>query len=145
MHEEDINKLSRFLDTLKRGYADGGEVDDDVNDALRIAKDVGGGTTPQVFVTDAQGRQYDASGKVIQPTTDPAQSNATAQPQQQPENINKMFNAAPQNYETEVAPLIDYAMTPIDRPGMSSEPDLVQAMKVATQIAAEGQIGRAHV
>ena len=124
------------------GYASGGEVDDDVNDALRIAKDVGGATNenPQVFMTDAQGRQYDATGKVIQPSSDPAQSNATAQPQpQQPENINKMFNAAPQNYETEVQPLIDYAMTPIDRPGMSSEPDLVQAMKVATQVAAEGQ------
>ncbi len=131
------------------GYADGGEVDDDIHDALRIARAEGGragyatdGSVEQpAFITDANGVQYDATGKVIQPTESVQKSNSTAQPQAQPQpqNTSKMFNAAPENYYSEVQPLIDYAMTPIDRPGMASEPDLVNAMRVATQIAAEGQ------
>lgn len=135
------------LINIKNRYKDGGEVEDDIHDALRIARAEGGragyatdgSVDPQVFMTDANGVQYDTSGKVIQPTVGAEKSNSTAQPQSPPENINKMFNAAPQNYYSEVQPLIDYATTPVDRPGMASEPDLVDVMRVASQVAAEGQ------
>jgi hypothetical protein len=123
------------------GYADGGEVDDDIYHAVRLARDVGGATNenPQVMMTDANGVQYDATGKVVQPVEGSDKSSSMAQPQAEPENINKMFNVAPQNYYSDVQPLIDYAVTPIDREGMPSEPDLVDIMKVATQVAVEGQ------
>ncbi len=129
------------------GYAYGGEVDGDIHDALRLARAEGGragyatdgSVAPQAFMTDANGVQYDPTGKVIQPTVAADKSSSTAQPQAQPDSINRMFNAAPENYYSEVQPLIDYATTPIDRPGMASEPDLVDVMRVATQVAAEGQ------
>jgi hypothetical protein len=132
----DIEDLIRKVTGLKSEYADGGEVDDEVADALRIAKAEGGGATenPQVFLTDAQGRQYDATGKPITPAATQENSNSLAQ-----DNGGYDPNVAPQNYETEVRPLIDYAMTPVDREGMPSEPDLVNAMRVATQVAASGQ------
>ena len=104
--------------------ASGGEVydDDDINDALRIAKN-DGGSTGQVFMKDANGISYDVQGNVI--------------PQQ--ERAGVIEAGEPENYEAEVKPFIDYAMTPMDRPGMPSEPDLVNAMRVATQVAASGQ------
>jgi hypothetical protein len=119
--------------SIIRRYADGGEVDDDVNDALRIAKDVGGGTP--VMMEDAKGNKYDAQGNVIpQESTGPNPQRTEAAPQQ-----NVMFNTAPQNYSQDVQPFIDYAVTPIDRPGTPSEPDLVDVMRIATQVAAQGQ------
>ena len=75
MDEPEIEALIRKVQSLKQGYADGGEVDD----AIRIAKDVGG-STDQVFMTDANGVQYDANGKVVQPATVPAKSNSAATP-----------------------------------------------------------------
>ena len=47
----------------KLGYADGGEVDDDIHDAVRVAKQVGG-----VLMEDAKGNKYDAQGNIIPPT-----------------------------------------------------------------------------
>ncbi len=124
MEGEDIEDLIRKVTALKNEYADGGEVydDDDINDALRIAKD-NGGATGGVFMTDANGIDYDAQGNVV--------------PQQ--ERAGVIEAGEPENYEAEVKPFIDYAMTPMDRPGMPSEPDLVDAMRVATQVAASGQ------
>jgi hypothetical protein len=63
------------------GYADGGEVydDDDINDALRIAKD-NGGSTGSVFMTDAKGINYDINGNIIPPEItgpNPARSETT--------------------------------------------------------------------
>lgn len=132
------DKILEYWDEnpIKWGYADGGEVDDDINDALRIAKANGGpmGDDPAVFMTDANGVSYDASGKVIQPKAETVpQSDATADPS------STITRKAPENYYTDVQPLIDYAVTPIDRPGMPSEPDLVNVMRVATQVAAQGQ------
>lgn len=140
MEGRDIEDLIRKVTALKSEYADGGEVDDDIYHAVRLAREEGGATNenPQVFLTDAQGRQYDAQGKPIQPAQTQEKSNVTAAPDGT-ESINKMFNAAPQNYQSEVQPFIDYAVTPIDRPGMPSEPDLVDVMRIATQVAAEGQ------
>jgi hypothetical protein len=63
----------------RTGYGAGGEVDEDVTDALRIAKDVGGATTPQVFMTDANGVQYDATGKIVPPVEGSGKSNSAAQ------------------------------------------------------------------
>lgn len=125
------------------GYADGGEVDDDIDDAMRIARAEGGragyatdgAVQPPVMMEDAKGNKYDAQGNVI------PQDNTGANPQRSdvaPQQ-NAMFNTAPQNYAQDVQPLIDYAVTPIDRPGMPSEPDLVNVMRIATQVAAEGQ------
>lgn len=114
-----------------------------IEDALRLARDVGGATNenPQVFMTDAQGHQYDAHGRPIQPAVTQDQSNSSAQETKEPqrENINTMFNVAPKNYYSDVQPFLDYAMTPVDRPGMPSEPDLVDVMRIATQVASEGQ------
>lgn len=112
------------------GYADGGAVDEDIDDALRIAR-ADGGANPAVMMEDAKGNKYDAQGNVIPPTA-PTGPN--------PQRDDSMFtNTAPENYKTDVQPFIDYAVTPIDRPGMPSEPDLVDVMRVATQVAAEGQ------
>ena len=107
--------------------ADGGVV----NDAVRIAKDVGGGTTPQVMMEDAKGNKYDAQGNVI-PPQNPGPNPAR--------NDNQVaFNLPPENYETEVKPFIEQAVTPMDRPGMTGDPDLVDVMRIATQVAASGQ------
>ena len=105
------------------GYADGGEVydDDDINGALRIAK-AGGGGAFSVFMTDANGVDYDAQGNVI--------------PQQ--ERAGVIEAGEPENYESTVKPLIEAAVTPMDRPGMT-EPTLLDTMKYATQAAAAGQ------
>jgi len=73
MDEPEIEALIRKTEALKRGYADGGAVDD----ALRIAR-AEGGDTPQVFLTDAQGRQYDAQGNPIQPAVTQEKSNSAA-------------------------------------------------------------------
>lgn len=54
--------------------------DDDVNDALRIAKDAGGSTP--VLMEDAKGNKYDINGNIIPPTVtgpNPARSDATPQ------------------------------------------------------------------
>jgi hypothetical protein len=54
--------------------------DDDVNDALRIAKDAGGSTP--VLMEDAKGNKYDVNGNIIPPTVtgpNPARSDATPQ------------------------------------------------------------------
>jgi hypothetical protein len=68
MEGQDIEDLIRKVTALKDEYADGGEVydDDDINDALRIAKD-NGGATGGVFMEDATGNKYDAQGNVIPP------------------------------------------------------------------------------
>ena len=67
--------------TWKLGYASGGEVnDDDIDDAIRIAKDVGGSTP--VLMEDAKGNKYDAQGNIIPPTNpgpNPARSDVTPQ------------------------------------------------------------------
>jgi hypothetical protein len=62
-------------------FAKGGEIyeDDDINDALRIAKD-NGGSTGSVFMTDAKGINYDINGNIIPPEVtgpNPARSEAT--------------------------------------------------------------------
>lgn len=107
--------------------ADGGAV----NDALRIVKDVGGGTAPQVMMEDAKGNKYDAKGNLI-PPTNPGPNPAR--------NDNQVaFNLPPENYETEVKPFIEQAVMPMDRPGMTGDPDLVDVMRIATQVAASGQ------
>lgn len=54
----------------REGRADGGAV----TEALRIARDVGGG----VFMTDAQGRQYDAQGNVLAPATGTTANSSSA-------------------------------------------------------------------
>lgn len=110
---------SLFMRSL--GYADGGEVDDDINDALRIAKADGGGSG-SVFMTDANGVDYDAQGNVI--------------PQQ--ERAGVIEAGEPENYESTVKPLIEAAVMPMDREGMT-EPSLLDTMKYATQAAAAGQ------
>jgi hypothetical protein len=69
IHEPDLMK------------AFGGEVnDDDIDDALRIAKDVGGSAS--VMMEDAKGNKYDAQGNIIPPTNpgpNPARSDVTPQ------------------------------------------------------------------
>ena len=69
--------------TWKLGYASGGEVnDDDIDDAIRIAKDVGGSASTPVLMEDAKGNKYDAQGNIIPPTNpgpNPARSDATPQ------------------------------------------------------------------
>ena len=58
--------------------ADGGAIDD----AIRIAKDVGGGTSTPVMMEDAKGNKYDAQGNIIPPTSpgpSPARSDVTPQ------------------------------------------------------------------
>ena len=107
--------------------ADGGAV----NDAVRIAKEVGGGTTPQVLMEDAKGNKYDAKGNLI-PPQNPGPNPGMEQPK-------VAFNLPPENYETEVKPFIEQAVTPMDRPGMTGDPDLVDVMRIATQVAASGQ------
>jgi hypothetical protein len=107
--------------------ADGGAV----NDAVRIAKEVGGGTTPQVMMEDAKGNKYDAKGNLI-PPQNPGPNPGMEQPK-------VAFNLPPENYETEVKPFIEQAVTPMDRPGMTGDPDLVDVMRIATQVAASGQ------
>ena len=123
MEGQDIEDLIRKVTALKGEYADGGEVydDDDINDALRIAK-AGGGGAFSVFMTDANGVDYDAQGNVI--------------PQQ--ERAGVIEAGEPENYESTVKPLIEAAVTPMDRPGMT-EPTLLDTMKYATQAAAAGQ------
>jgi hypothetical protein len=113
--------------------------DDDIYHAVRLSRDLGGATNenPQVMMTDANGVQYDATGKVVQPVEGSDKSNSAAMATPAP--TEQAMGVAPQNYETDVKPLIDYAVTPIDREGMPSEPDLVDVMRVATQVAAEGQ------
>jgi hypothetical protein len=119
--------------------ADGGVVEN----AVRIARDTGG----PVFMTDANGTQYDAQGKVITPVTSSADSSSAAvdTPQPQPKYDQ---DVAPLNYKSEVQPAIDKVMTPMEMPGDEDprnpnltkyEPDLVNAMKLATKIAARGQ------
>jgi len=108
MREQDIQNMIDFMDKIKRGYADGGEVDDDVNDALRIARAEGGragyatdGTVdPQVFLTDAQGRQYDAQGKPIQPVATQEQSNSAAtQAAPTPEQVGRRAAEDPATFD----------------------------------------------
>ena len=69
--------------TWKFGYASGGEVnDDDIDDALRIAKDVGGSASIPVMMEDAKGNKYDAQGNLIPPASpgpNPSRSDVTPQ------------------------------------------------------------------
>ena len=81
MDEPEIQALIDKVERIKRGYEQGGEVyeDDDINDALRIAKD-NGGSTGSVFMTDAKGINYDINGNIIPPEVtgpNPARSEAT--------------------------------------------------------------------
>jgi hypothetical protein len=130
------------------GRADGGRI----NDALRIAKEVGGSTAP-VFLTDAQGRQYDAQGKLVQPSNGTTETSSSAAVDV-PTAIDYtrrgvMEPGEPENYESEVEPFIDAATTqqnyavpdPNSSTGTRQEdaPSLLEAMKIAGKLAASGQ------
>lgn len=108
------------------GYAYGGEVDDDdIDDAIRIAKDVGGGTS---------------ASHLADPTL---------------ERAGMIDEGEPVNYETEVKPFIDIATFPMnyaaeDPSGYGGLPvstgtvqtdglSLLDTMKIASQLAASGQ------
>ena len=151
MHDQDIQNLIDFTNKIANRYAYGGEVnDDDIDDAIRIAKDVGGGTP--VLMEDAKGNKYDAQGNIIPPTNpgpNPQRSDATT------ERAGKMDAGEPLNYETEVKPFIDVATSPmnwaVEYPTPDSGlpvstgtvqtdgPTLLNTMKIATQLAASGQ------
>ncbi len=78
----------------RKGYAYGGEVDDDIDDALRIAKDVGGSTP--VMMEDAKGNKYDAQGNIIPPQSpgpNPARSDMT------PEQVGRQAAQDPATYD----------------------------------------------
>lgn len=120
----------------KWGYAAGGTVDDDdVNDALRIAKDVGGATTPQVFMTDAQGRQYDVTGKPIQPAQTQDNSNSAANASTEtptPQEVGRRaaedpatFDAMMERYAVPDRDIVDYEAI---KKEVSQQPQPVQQM-----------------
>lgn len=137
--------------TWKLGYASGGEVDDDdIDDAIRIAKDVGGSTP--VLMEDAKGNKYDAQGNIIPPIS---QTGASHISDPTLERKGMMDEGEPVNYETEVKPFIDVATSPmnwaVESPDSYSGfplgigtvqtegPSLLDTMKIATQLAASGQ------
>lgn len=127
--------------------ADGGAIDD----AIRIAKDVGGSTP--VLMEDAKGNKYDAKGNIILPLIlgpNPARvSDPTL------ERAGMMDIGEPENYEAEVKPFIEAATAPMnyaveDPAGYSGLPvstgtlqtdglSLLDTMKAAAQLAASGQ------
>jgi hypothetical protein len=79
-----MDQLLPLYNDWRKGYAAGGEVDDDddINDAIRIAKDVGGSASTPVLMEDAKGNKYDAQGNIIPPTSpgpNPARSDVTPQ------------------------------------------------------------------
>ena len=77
MEGQDIEDLIRKVTALKSEYADGGEVDDDIDDAMRIARAEGGragyatdgAVQPPVMMEDAKGNKYDAQGNIVPPST----------------------------------------------------------------------------
>lgn len=127
--------------------ADGGAVDD----ALRIAKDVGGSTP--VLMEDAKGNKYDAQGNIIPPTNPGPNPARMSDPTL--ERAGMMDIGEPENYETEVKPFIEAATTPmnyaLESPAgysdlpvstgtvQTAEPTLLETMKIATQLAVSGQ------
>lgn len=138
----------------------GGAVDDeDIDNALRIARAMGGrtgyaeaGSVP-VLMEDAKGNKYDAQGNIIPPTNPGPNPSRVSDPTL--ERAGMMDIGEPENYETEVKPFIEAATTPMnyaveDPAGYSSLPvstgtvqtdglNLLDTMKIATQIAASGQ------
>ena len=58
------------------------DADEDIDNAVRIAKDVGGSASTPVLMEDAKGNKYDAQGNIIPPTNpgpNPARSDVTPQ------------------------------------------------------------------
>lgn len=125
--------------------------DDDIDDAIRIAKDVGGSTP--VMMEDAKGNKYDAQGNVIPPQNPGPNPARMSDPTL--ERAGMMDIGEPENYETEVKPFIEAATTPmnyaLESPAgysdlpvstgtvQTAEPTLLETMKIATQLAASGQ------
>lgn len=117
------------------GYADGGEVDDDIYHAVRLARDVGGATNenPQVMMTDANGVQYDATGKVIPAATPQANSNSAAAPSPTtPEEVGRRaaedpatFDAMMERYAVPDRDIVDYEAL---KKEVSQQPQQVQQM-----------------
>ena len=118
------------------GYADGGEVDDDINDALRIAKDVGGATSPAVMMEDAKGNKYDAQGNIIPPTA----PGPNPQRVDMQSTYNALSNAAPppreqSNYE------VWQSLRPEERANFSKEyPSYSAKMRKQDIAASEKQV-----
>jgi hypothetical protein len=120
--------------------ADGGVVDD----ALRIAKDVGGSTP--VLMEDAKGNKYDAKGNIIPPQSPGPNPARVSDPTL--ERAGMMDIGEPENYEAEVKPFIDAATMPMNYSEPSpdafvgvqtEEPSLLETMKIAGKLAASGQ------
>lgn len=117
------------------GYADGGEVEDDIYHAVRLARDVGGATNenPQVMMTDANGVQYDATGKVIPAATPQADSNSAAAPSPTtPEEVGRRaaedpatFDAMMERYAVPDRDIVDYEAL---KKEVSQQPQQVQQM-----------------
>ena len=117
------------------GYADGGEVEDDIYHAVRLSRDVGGATNenPQVMMTDANGVQYDATGKVIQTADPQANSNSSAAPSPTtPEEVGRRaaedpatFDAMMERYAVPDRDIVDYEAL---KKEVSQQPQQVQQM-----------------
>jgi hypothetical protein len=131
------NKVGKTGSLFARalGYADGGEVDDDIYHAVRLSRDVGGATNenPQVMMTDANGVQYDATGKVIQTATPQANSNSSAAPSPTtPQEVGRRaaedpatFDAMMERYAVPDRDIVDYEAL---KKEVSQQPQQVQQM-----------------
>jgi len=109
------------------GYADGGAVDDDIVDAVRLAKDVGGGTAP-VMMEDAKGNKYDAQGNLIPPTApgpNPARTDAPQAVAQRAVSNPATYDALMEYYAVPDRDIADYEAT---KAAVAAQPRETQQM-----------------
>jgi hypothetical protein len=113
------------LVNIIRSYADGGAVDedDDVNDALRIAKQEGG-----VLMEDAKGNKYDAQGNLIPPTApgpDPARTPTPQEVGQKASMDPATFDALMEQYAVPDRDIAQYEAT---KAAVAAQPREIQQM-----------------
>ena len=130
MEGQDIEDLIKKVNSLKSEYADGGEVyeDDDIDDALRVAKDVGGPTSSPVMMEDAKGNKYDAQGNIIPPTAPGPNPQRTPTPQEVGQRAAQdpaTFDAMMERYAVPDRDIADYEAT---RAAVHKQPQQIQQM-----------------
>ena len=101
---------------------------DEVEDALRVAKDVGGATSSPVMMEDAKGNKYDAQGNIIPPTAPGPNPQRTPTPQEVGQRAAQdpaTFDAMMERYAVPDRDIADYKST---RAAVQQQPQQIQQM-----------------
>lgn len=101
---------------------------DEVDDALRVAKDVGGSTSSPVMMEDAKGNKYDAQGNIIPPTAPGPNPQRTSTPQEVGQRAAQdpaTFDAMMERYAVPDRDIADYEAT---RAAVQQQPQQIQQM-----------------